>query len=246
MSDNLFQKPTDISWNAAPVEMPPMPSISPGEDAMSMTIAAVLPTLHTPLATSVAAVSAKENMFSGKVVEAQGAYEKADDQGGQAVGQLSSMMGQVGQMAQQAGGAAGGAGGGSSIFGSLMEQAMKAAQSAGGSESGNSQQGSAGQPGGGVAPAGQPAAGQSPAGQPSSGQGAAGSSAGTLQQRDDAGPSQEPAPERDDHEARQREVPAEKPPVEVAAPGDSKQDAGPAPVSPPEPPRRDDDLARRL
>ena len=234
MSDNLFQKPTDISWNAAPVEMPPMPSISPGEDAMSMTIAAVLPTLHTPLATSVAAVSAKENMFSGKVVEAQGAYEKADDQGGQAVGQLSGMMGQVGQMAQQAGGAAGGAGGGSSIFGSLMEQAMKAAQSAGGSESGSSQQGSAGQPAGGAASAGQPA----------SGQGAAG--AGASQQRDDAGPSHEPAPEREDHEARQREVPAEKPPVETAAPGDRKHDAGPAPVAPPEHPRRDDDLARRL
>ena len=244
MSDNLFQKPTDISWNAAPVEMPPMPSISPGEDAMSMTIAAVLPTLHTPLATSVAAVSAKENMFSGKVVEAQGAYEKADDQGGQAVGQLSSMIGQVGQMAQQAGGAAGGAGGGSSIFGSLMEQAMKAAQSAGGSESESSQQGSAGQPAGGATTAGQPAAGQSPAGQPASGHGAAG--AGASQQRDDAGPSQEPAPERDDHEAKQREVPVEKPPVEAAAPGDRKHEAGPAPVAPPELPRRDDDLARRL
>ncbi len=116
-----LEKPAGISWNPASVELPPMPMIPPGEDAMSMTISGVLPTLTTPLTTSVAALSAKDAMFSGKVVEAQSAYQNADDSGGQSVGQLSSMIGQVGQMGQQAGGAAGGAGGGSSVFGSLME-----------------------------------------------------------------------------------------------------------------------------
>lgn len=245
MAMDPFQKPEGISWNAAPVELPQMPTIAPGEDGMSMTIAAVLPTLHTPLATSVAALSAKENMFSGKVGEAQGAYENADDQGGQSVGQLSSMLGQVGQMAQQAGGAAGGAGGGSSVFGSLMEQAMKGAQSAGGSQSGSSQEGSAGQQAaGGMAPVGQPAAGQGPAG-------ASPAAAGPQEQRDQSeAPAHEPLAEHEDREERdtkQHQAPAEKPPVEAAGPGDGKHDARPAPVAPPESHLRgDDDLARRM
>jgi hypothetical protein len=244
MAMDPFQKPEGISWNAAPVELPPMPTIAPGEDAMSMTIAAVLPTLHTPLATSVAALSAKENMFSGKIGEAQGAYENADDQGGQSVGQLSSMLGQVGQMAQQAGGAAGGAGGGSSIFGSLMEQAMKAAQSAGGSQSGSSQEGSAGQ---------QAAGGMAPAGQPAASQGSAGGSAAAAnpqEQRQAEAPAHEAPAEHDDREerdAKQHQGPAEKPLVEATGPGSGKHDAGPAPVAPPESHRRgDDDLARRM
>jgi len=245
MAMDPLQKPEGISWNAAPVELPPMPTIAPGEDAMSMTIAAVLPTLHTPLATSVAALSAKENMFSGKVGEAQGAYENADDQGGQSVGQLSSMLGQVGQMAQQAGGAAGGAGGGSSVFGSLMEQAMKAAQSAGGSQSGSSQEGSAGQQtAGGMAPAGQPAASQGPAG-------GSAAAASPQEQREEAqAPAHEPPAEhedREDRDAKQHQAPVEKPLVEATGPGGGKHDAGPAPVAPPESHRRgDDDLARRM
>src|ERR1700712_3619491 len=119
------------SWDPASVDMPPMPTISPGEDGLSMTIAAVLPTLSAPLAANVAALQANETMFSGKGDSAKSAYQNADDQGGQGIGQLGQMLGQVGQMAQQAGKAGGGAGGGSSIFGSLMEQAMKAAQSGG-------------------------------------------------------------------------------------------------------------------
>ncbi|MDT5195515.1 MAG: hypothetical protein QOH20_2269, partial [Mycobacterium sp.] len=45
-----LQTPGNISWHPASVDMPPMPTIAPGEDAMSMTIAAVLPTLAAPLA----------------------------------------------------------------------------------------------------------------------------------------------------------------------------------------------------
>src|SRR6476659_4355532 len=170
-----LEKPEGISWNPASVELPPMPMIPPGEDAMSMTISGVLPTLTTPLTASVAALSAKETMFSGKVVEAQSAYQNADDSGGQSVGQLSSMIGQVGQMAQQAGGAAGGASGGSSVFGSLMEQAMKAAQGTG-SESGGSQQTSAGQSVVSMSPAARPTAEPLPGGQ-----GPAGASVGGPQ-----------------------------------------------------------------
>ena len=101
-----LEKPEGLSWDAASVELPPVPMLPPGPDAMSMTISAVLPTLTTPLTASVAALSAKENMFSGKLGAAQSAYQNADDSGQQSVGQLTSMLGQLGQMAQQAGGPA--------------------------------------------------------------------------------------------------------------------------------------------
>ncbi len=81
-----METPGNLNWNPAAVELPPMPMIPPGEDAMSMTIAAVLPTLTTPLTANVAALQAKETMFSGKLGAAQSAYENADDSGGQAAG----------------------------------------------------------------------------------------------------------------------------------------------------------------
>jgi hypothetical protein len=129
-----LEKPEGLSWNAASVQLPPVPMLAPGPDSMSMTISAVLPTLATPLTASVAALSAKEDMFSGKLGAAQSAYQNADDQGQQSVGQLTSMLGQVGQMAQQAGGPAQALGGQSGTFGSMMQQAMQAAPVAGGGQ----------------------------------------------------------------------------------------------------------------
>lgn len=233
-----LEKPQGLNWDAAAVELPPMPMISPGADAMSMTIAGVLPTLTAPLMASVAALSAKENMFSGKLGAAESAYQNADDSGSQSVGQLSSMLGQVGQMAQKAGGAGGGAGGASGIFGSMMEQAMKAAQGSG-SQGGGSQ-------GGGGTPAGgsQGGAGAAASAQPSSGQGPAGAAPPQATPRDDAA-----GAEQGDREARPDERQHERPPADAtASPGDSRPSAGPPPVAQPEQPRHggDDDLARRM
>ena len=166
-----LEKPEGLSWDAASVELPPVPMLPPGPDAMSMTISAVLPTLTTPLTASVAALSAKENMFSGKLGAAQSAYQNADDSGQQSVGQLTSMLGQLGQMAQQAGGPAQALGGQSGTFGSMMQQAMQAAKGGGGPQAGIAECGSQG----GGAPAaaapagsggGQAAAGSTGAGAP--------------------------------------------------------------------------------
>jgi hypothetical protein len=152
-----MKKPEGISWDAATVELPEMPMVPPGQDAMSATISAVLPTLAAPLIANVAALQAKEGMFSGRVVAAQSAYQNADDSGGQAVGQLTSMLGQLGQMGGQAASSAGGGGQGGGMFGSLMQQAMRAAQQFGG-------QGGGAQTAGGAPPpaAGQPAPGAAP------------------------------------------------------------------------------------
>ncbi|MDT5075742.1 MAG: hypothetical protein QOJ80_379 [Mycobacterium sp.] len=248
MSDGMGMQ-ADTSWDPASVDMPPMPTISPGEDGLSMTIAAVMPTLSAPLAANVTALQAKETMFSGKVDSAKSAYQNADDQGNQGIGQIGQMLGQVGQMAQQAGKAGGGEGG-SSIFGSLMEQAMKAVQS-GGSKDGGSQGAdaqAADQPQAGSPGAGQPAASQGAGGQGGGGQGPAGGAPGAQQQ-----PSREGQDNRQDQtpqherEAKAHEAPVEQPPAEAAGPGERQHNAGPAPVSPPAPTRHgDEDLSRRM
>src|ERR1700752_703099 len=98
-----LKKPEGLSWNVASVELPEIPMLPAGQDALSATISAVLPTLAAPLAANVATLSAKENMFSGKVGVAQAAYQNSDDAGSQSVGQIVGMLGQVGQQAGQMG-----------------------------------------------------------------------------------------------------------------------------------------------
>lgn len=206
-----------LNWDAASVELPPIPMIPPGVDAMSMTIAGVLPTLTAPLTASVAALQAKETMFSGKLGAAESAYQNADESGGQSVGQLTQMLGQVGSMAQQAGGAGGGMG----SFGQIMQQAMHAAQSVGGSQGGGGSQ-----------------AGSS---QPSAGQGAPGGAAPQQQPREDES---EKEPERASE--KDERTPLDDARLDAAEPGGSRPGEGPVPVTPPERPPHDDDLARRV
>jgi hypothetical protein len=135
MSGSPLKKPEGISWSAASVELPQIPMLPAGPDAMSATIAAVLPTLAAQLTANVAALSAKEHTYSGKLGAAQEAYQNSDDAGSQSVGQVVGMLGklgeQAGQMGQVAGAPSQAAQGGSGMFGSLIEQAMKAAQGGG-------------------------------------------------------------------------------------------------------------------
>ena len=234
-----LEKPAGLTWNPTAVELPEVPLLPPGQDAMSMTIAGVLPTLAAPLTKNIAALSAKETMFSGKLGAAEAAYQNADDSGQQSVGQLTSMLGQVGQQAGQLGQSAGAPaqalGGQTGTFGSMMQQAMQAAQG-GGSGGGGSQAGRQG--------------GASPAdGRPFAAQGSTGAGA-SQQPRDDAlGDMGDQTSEQDDREARHDGDREDRPPVaEAAGPDDSRHGAGPAPVAPPEHPRHgdDDDLARRM
>ena len=244
---STFNKPQGISWDPASVELPPLPSVPPGADAMSMTIAAVLPTLAAPLQASVASLQAKETMFSGKVGAAQAAYEGADQSGGQSVGQLGSMMGQMSQMGQQAAQAGQGAGGGSGMFGQMMQQAMQAAQSFGQQGGGGSQPGAS--PQGGGPQGGTSQAGGAPA---SMGQSPAGGAPANAAREENPGDTQDPAGAREDRETRREDV-AEHPPVEQSPAGASgpepgSRGPGPAPVESPQSPRHggQDDLARRM
>jgi hypothetical protein len=238
MSLDPLHTPGNLNWDPASVDLPEIPMIPPGEDAMSMTIAGVLPTLTAPMAASVAALQAKETMFSGKLGEATSAYQNADDSGGQQVGQLGQMLGQFGQMAQQAGAPAQALGGQAGQFGSMMQQAMQAAQG-GGSH------------GGGAQGAGAPTAAQQAGGQPAAGGQSSGGSAGAggstaagaaPQQARDGGEDHDRSQDQRDDREKDRER------LDSAAPGPATHGGGPAPVAPPEHPRHQDgeDLGRRV
>lgn len=223
-----LRKPEGISWNAAAVELPQIPTIPAGQDAMSATISAVLPTLAAELTANVAALSAKENTFSGKVGAAQVAYQSSDDAGSQSVGQIVGMLGQVGQQAGQMGQAAGSPtqalGGQAGMFGSLIQQAMQGAQPTGGQ--------GAGTPPGGVAAASVGAPGQQPR-EDARAQTESPSAAGEFEAREG----------REDRAPLHR---ADDGPREGASgPGQTGSHAGPLPVTPPVS-RDDGGIARNL
>src|SRR5438128_1448491 len=163
MTDPL-RKPEGLSWDPATVELPEIPMLPAGQDALSATISAVLPTLAAPLAANVATLQAKETMFAGKLGVAQAAYQNSDDAGSQSVGQVVGMLGQLGQQAGQMGQLAGAPaqaiGGQTSMFGQLMQQAMQAAQGGGRGQSPGGQDAAA-PAAGGAAPL--PSAAASPA-----------------------------------------------------------------------------------
>jgi PE family len=233
-----LRKPEGLNWNAASVELPEIPMLPAGEDALSATISAVLPTLAAPLAANVATLQAKETMFSGKLGAAQAAYQNSDDAGSQSVGQVVGMLGQLGQQAGQMGQSAGAPaqaiGGQSSMFGQLIQQAMQAAQAGGGGASlgGQGAAGAAGAPGG---------AAPSPAG-----------AAGAPPLRDtavDTKDEQSPRahePQREEREPLHRAETNDRTGAGASGPVDSRH--GPAPVKPPEHQTQhgDADLGRRL
>jgi hypothetical protein len=226
MTDPL-RKPDALGWDPAAVQLPEIPMIPAGQDALSATISAVLPTLAAPLAANVATLQAKETMFAGKLGAAQVAYQNSDDAGSQSVGQIVGMLGQVGQqagqMGQMAGAPAQALGGTTGIFGSLMQQAMQGAKGGGGEQSSGGQ--NAGGAAGGTAPGPAGSVGQPPA-------------------RDDATADareeQRHEPQQHEREPLQRAETSDR-----AAAGPTDAGRGPAPVHSPEHQRGDEGLGRR-
>jgi len=231
MTDPL-RKPEGISWDPAAVELPDVPMIPAGQDALSATISAVLPTLAASGAANVATLQAKEGMFAGKLGVAQAAYETSDDSGSQSVGQVVGMLGQLGQQAGQMGQMAGAPaqmlGGQTGMFGQLMQQAMQGAKGGGGGSLGGQEAGGAGGVAGGAPPAPAGAAAQ-PAPRDDA-----------VDAKDDQ-PSQAHEPQREEREPLHRAETNDR-----AAAGPSEH--GPAPVKPPEHQthRGDEDLGRNL
>jgi hypothetical protein len=221
MTDPL-KKPEGLSWNSASVELPEIPMLPAGQDALSATISAVLPTLAAPLAVNVATLQAKETMFSGKLGAAQAAYQNSDDAGSQSVGQIVGMLGQVGQQAgqlgQMAGAPAQAIGGQTGMFGSLIQQAMQAAQGGASGQATGGQAGASSVPGQGPMSAGGP-----PQHQP--------------ERAHEAQPDRREPLHRAETDDRTMAGPSD----------DNRHDAGPAPVKSPERPHHSgEDLRRRM
>lgn len=223
MGGGIFQHPeSPLSWDPASVQMPQMPTIQPGEDPMSATIAAVLPTLAAPMEANVAALQGKEAMFNGKLGGATAAYQASDQSGGQGVMQivqsLGQMAGQAGQMGEMAGAPGQMLGQMGSQFGQLMQPMMQAFQSAG----------HGGQPGGQGPESG------------IAGQGAGGVSGAQQQDRSEDKASAQPQPDAD-RDDRSMAGPQ-------AGPGETRHGLSPMPVPPPEQHRHDggEDPSRRL
>jgi hypothetical protein len=229
MTDPL-KKPEGISWDPASVELPEIPMLPAGQDALSATISAVLPTLAAPLAANVATLQAKEGMFAGKLGVAQVAYQNSDDAGSQSVGQIVGMLGQVGQqagqMGQMAGAPAQAIGGQTGMFGSLMQQAMQGAK-------GGGDQSLGGQSWGGIAGAASP--------------GPAGTPGPAPQPRDEAvGPKEEQPNQPQEAQPEKREPLHRADERALAGPSDDRRH-GPAPVKSPDHPRHSsEDLGRGM
>jgi hypothetical protein len=232
MTDPL-RKPDGLSWDPATVELPDIPMIPAGQDALSATISAVLPTLAAPLAANVATLQAKEGMFAGKLGVAQAAYQGSDDAGSQSVGQVVGMLGQLGQQAGQMGQMAGAPGqmlgGQTGMFGQLMQQAMQGAKAGGGGAFGGSFGGQEGGGAGGVAGGGAP----TPAG-----------AGGPTPTRDDAVDAKDDRPTQHEPQREEREPLHRAETNDHAAAGPSEH--GPAPVKSPEHQTHREDLGRNL
>lgn len=239
-----LRKPEGISWSAAAVELPPMPVIPPGADAMSMTIAAVLPTLEASMTANVTSLAAKEETFSGKVGAAQAAYNVGDESAGQSVGQMGDMLGQLGQLAQMpqqaasslGGGQSGGQGGG---FGQLMQQAMQTAQGAAqqATQAAQQGQGSGAQPMGAGAP-GVPT--------PEQRENEQNDRDAKQDEREDQQNQRQATQDARDRQQDQREAVLDS--RDQAAPGPTGSTAGPAPIAPhgPSRPTGGEDLSRQV
>jgi hypothetical protein len=232
-----MKKGQGLTWSPASVELPEIPAIQGGQDALSSTIAAVLPTLGVPLAANVATLQAKEGTFAGKLGVAEAAYAASDDSGQQSVGQLGGMLGQlgqqVGQMGQMAGAPAQAAGQGSGMFGSLIQQAMQGANGGGDGQSSGAQV------------AASPVAGSAPV--PNAAAPSAGAPGGAPPSRADDATAEHRDDQSNRHESQRDREPLQRADDRTLAgpTHDGGPSAGAAPV---EPPRHtaDDDLGRRL
>jgi hypothetical protein len=247
-----LRKPEGISWSAASVELPPMPVIPPGADAMSMTISAVLPTLEASMTASVTSLAAKEETFSGKVGAAQSAYNVGDESSGQSVGQMGDMLGQLtgqlgqlSQLPQQAasslgGGQGGGQGGG---FGQIMQQAMQAAQGAVQQGTQAAQQGQ-GQGG----PAGGPPPGVPGVPTPEQREDEQNAREDQQNQREDQQDERQATQDARDQHQDQRQAQLDSRDQASAGPSAGGSTAGPAPIAPhgPSRPTGGEDLSRQV
>lgn len=124
LSNELKVDLETMSWSAASVPAAEPANIPAKADPVSLMLSSYLPGLVDDANGKVAAATAKDQAFGDKVSAARGAYQNADDAGGQTIQKAGENL----NPATGAGTPGGGADGGMGQFGQMMGMAMQAFQ----------------------------------------------------------------------------------------------------------------------
>ncbi len=122
-----------LNWDPAEVTVPPVPTIPPGADPISVMLAAITPEIAAAVTEGVAEALAREERFSANVSGARSAYQNTDGAAQQQI-QRSGDLAEPGSLAagvgstQAAGSPAGQAGQLGQMMGMPMQMASQAAQ----------------------------------------------------------------------------------------------------------------------
>lgn len=115
-----------MSWSAASVPPAEAVNIPAKADPVSLMLSSYLPGLVDGANEKVAAATANDQAFAGKVSSARSAYQSGDAAGGQTIQKADSNMNPASAVGGSGGG--GGADGGMGQFGQMMGMAMQAFQ----------------------------------------------------------------------------------------------------------------------
>lgn len=124
MSGELKIDLETMSWSAASVPPAEGANIPAGADPVSLMLSSYLPGLVDGANEKVAAATANDHAFAGKVSSARSAYQTGDEAGGQTIQKAGESL----NPASAAGKVGGGADGGMGQFGQMMGMAMQAFQ----------------------------------------------------------------------------------------------------------------------
>ncbi|WP_138249056.1 hypothetical protein [Mycolicibacterium phocaicum] len=124
MSGELKVDLETMSWSAASVPPAEGANIPAKADPVSLMLSSYLPGLVDGANEKVAAATANDHAFAGKVSSARSAYQSGDEAGGQTIQKATDNF----NPASAAGKAGGGADGGMGQFGQMMGMAMQAFQ----------------------------------------------------------------------------------------------------------------------
>jgi hypothetical protein len=133
VDQNLRLDEVALTWDPAEVTVPPVPSVPPGGDPMSVMLSAIAPQVAEAVTKGVAEALAREEQFASTVHGARTAYQNTDLAAGQQIqgagelGEPASAAAGVGS-SQSAGSGAGEAGQLGQMMGMPMQMAQQAAQ----------------------------------------------------------------------------------------------------------------------
>jgi len=126
-----------LNWNPSSVQAPDAQSVPPGPDPVSTMLSAYLPTVHSGVEAAVNAAKSRDHAMSDHVSSAKSHYQTSDDQGQQGIQRAREQGALADQNFVHTAGSSAGGGGGDSlgslmgILGQLLQAPQQAAQAVG-------------------------------------------------------------------------------------------------------------------